>query len=321
MSELVGRHPTAWFYVRRSTRLLVSLFIMVIISFAMIQVIPGNPVRNQLGITASQREVAIRTRQLGLDKPLVVQLLDYLGHLFTGHLGTSISLQLPVSNIIATRLPNTFEIAGLAFVVTMVLAVSIGLLLGAFTRAGRHPRVELSFTATTGLLITVPEFLLAVVLQYVFGVKLGILPVAEKSGWTSYILPVASLSVPPAAGLARIVRVETLEALSRDYVRTARSKRLPARILYLRHVLPNVLTATLTLGGLLLAGLVAGTVLVETVFAWPGLGSLIVQAVVQKDYPLIQAIVLVLGSLVLFINFVVDIVLGSVDPRSAIRTT
>ncbi|MGH9291779.1 MAG: ABC transporter permease [Acidimicrobiales bacterium] len=321
MNDLTQRHPTLWFYARRSARLVISLFVMVIISFGMIQVIPGNPVRAQLGITAPPREVAIRTRQLGLDKPLLSQLWTYLQHLFTGHLGTSISLQEPVSNIIATRLPNTLAIAGLAFVVTMFLSVTIGLLLGAFTRDGRHPRTELSFTATTGLLITLPEFLLAVVLQYVFGVKLGWLPVAEKSGWTSYIMPIASLAVPPSAALARIVRVEMLSALSRDYIRTARSKRLPARILYIRHVLPNVLTATLTLGGLLLAGLVAGTVLVETVFAWPGLGTTIVYSIEQKDYPLIQAVVLLLGSLVLFINFIVDILLGAIDPRSAIKTT
>lgn len=298
-----------------------SLLVMVIISFGMIRVIPGNPVRAQLGITATPEEIRIRTRELGLDKSLLTQLWTYLQHLFTGHLGTSITLQEPVSNIIAARLPNTLELASLAFVVTMVLAITTGLLLGALTHEGKHPRSELSYTAATGLLVTIPEFVLAVVLQYVFGVKLGLLPIAEKSGWTSFIMPVAALSIPPAAALSRLVRVETLSALSRDYMRTARSKRLPARLIYLRHVLPNVLTATLTLGGLLLVGLIAGTVLVETVFAWPGIGSTIVQAIEQKDYPLIQALVLLLGSMVLFVNFVVDILLGAIDPRSAIKTT
>jgi peptide/nickel transport system permease protein len=321
VNGLRQRHPSLEFYARRSLRFVLSLLAMVIVSFAMIRVIPGNPVRAQLGITATEQEIRIRTRELGLNQSLLSQLWTYLGHLFTGHLGTSITLQEPVSNIIATRLPNTLEIASMAFLVTMVLSISAGLLLGAFTNGGRHPRTELSFTATTGLLVTIPEFVLAVLLQYVFGVKLGILPIAEKSGWTSYIMPVASLSIPPAAALSRLVRVETLNALGRDYMRTARSKRLPARLLYLRHVLPNVLTATLTLGGLLLVGLIAGTVLVETVFAWPGIGSTIVQAIEQKDYPLIQALVLLLGSMVLFVNFVVDILLGAIDPRSAIRTT
>ena len=143
-------------------------------------------------------------------------------------------------------------------------------------------------------------------------------PVGGKGGPDSYVLPVAALSVGSIAALARIVRAETLNVLGEEYVRTARSKELPARLLYLRHVLPNMLTATLTLGGLLLAGLIGGTVLVENVFAWPGLGTIVVSSVGQQDYPVAQAIVLMLGVTVLGINALVDLVLGFLDPRSTI---
>jgi len=132
------------------------------------------------------------------------------------------------------------------------------------------------------------------------------------------LLPIAALSIGPIAGLTRIVRVETLRVLDEDYVRTARSKRLPTRLIYVRHVLPNMLTATLTIGGLLLAGLISGTVLIENVFAWPGLGTTIAQSVAGKDYSLAQAIMLLLGITVLVINFAVDLLLGVLDRRSTI---
>jgi peptide/nickel transport system permease protein len=152
----------------------------------------------------------------------------------------------------------------------------------------------------------------------VFGVRLGWLPVAGKSGDDSFILPVLSLAIGPAAILSRILRVEMVRVLQADFVRTARAKRLSAPAIYLRHALPNALTAVLTLGGLLLGSLVAGTVLVENVFAWPGLGSEIVQSILAKDYPAVQGIVLVYGIGVLAVNLAVDVTLALLDPRSAI---
>jgi peptide/nickel transport system permease protein len=154
---------------------------------------------------------------------------------------------------------------------------------------------------------------------YVFGVRLGLAPIAGRAGPDSYVLPVLALALGPAAVLARIMRVETLAVLDADYIRTARAKRLPDRRLYLRHALPNSLTATLTLAGLLLGGLVAATVLVENVFAWPGLGSTIVQSILSKDYPVVQGIVLVYGLGVLLVNLAVDVGLALLDPRSTIR--
>jgi peptide/nickel transport system permease protein len=191
--------------------------------------------------------------------------------------------------------------------------------MGVLTRRGHGRRTELTFTTTSIVVATIPDFLIGVALVYVFGVRLGWLPVAGNDTAAAYVLPVFSLAIGPAAILARIVRVELVGVLQADFVRTARAKRLPARTVYLGHALPNAVTAALTLCGLLLSAMVAGTVLVENVFAWPGLGSTIVQSILNKDYPVVQAIVLVYGIGVLVVNTVVDVVLARLDPRSLIR--
>ena len=311
--------PRTRFLARRLGRLVVSLAVLITLAFAMIHMIPGDPVRAALGPKAPVSLVRARRHDLWLDRPLLAQFGHYLHGLFTGDLGTSIVTQIPVWDIISSRLPNTAALAGIAFVVIMGLSIPIGMVAAVLTRDGRRRGTDLAFTSVTGLLATVPEFLFGVGLVVLFAVTLHWLPVAGKEGPDSYILPVAALSVGSIAALARIVRAETMRVLGEDYIRTARSKQLPARILYLRHVLPNMLTGTLTLGGMLLAGLIGGTVLVENVFAWPGLGTIVVSSVTQEDYPVAQAIVLMLGATVLIINATVDLILGVLDPRSTIK--
>jgi peptide/nickel transport system permease protein len=321
--DRAGQGPAArpWvrFGVRRLGRLLVSLWVLVTASFAMIHLIPGDPVRGALGPTAPVALVEARREALGLNDPIVVQYLHYLKGLFTGDLGTSISSQLPVSDIVAQRLPATLSLALLAFLAAVVVAIPLGVVTGVLTRRGHGRRTELAFTTSSVVVATVPDFLIGVALIYVFGIRLGWLPVAGDESAAAYLLPVFSLAIGPAAILARIVRVEMVGVLEADFVRTARAKRLPARTVYLGHALPNAVTAALTLGGLLLSSMVAGTVLVENVFAWPGLGSTIVQSILTKDYPVVQAIVLVYGIGVLITNLVVDVSLALLDPRSTIR--
>jgi len=312
-------NPWGRFAARRSGQFVISVWVLITASFLMIHLIPGDPVRAALGPTAPAALVAARRADLGLNDPIWVQYWHYLRGVFTGDLGTSVTSQLPVSQVIGQRLSATVELAVLAFLVAIALAVPLGVVMGVVTRGGRARRAELAFSGTSVVLGSIPEFLLGVGLVYVFGVSLGLLPVAGRSGAESYILPVLSLAIGPAAALARIMRVEMLSVLQADYVRTARAKRLPAPKIYLRHALPNALTAVITLGGLLLSALVAGTVLVETVFAWPGLGSTIVQSILAKDYPVVQGVVLVYGAGVLIINLAVDVALALLDPRSVIR--
>jgi peptide/nickel transport system permease protein len=311
--------PWLRFAVRRTGRLLVSVWVLITAAFLMIHLIPGDPVRAALGPTASAELVNARRAALGLNDPLWLQYLTYLKDLLTGDMRTSTISGLPVSQVIGDRLPATLELAVYAFLLAIVVAVPLGVAMAVLTRGGRRRPAELAFTSTSAVLAVIPEFLLAVGLVYVFGVQLGWAPVAGRDGLDSYVLPVVALAVGPAAVLARIVRVEMLSVLQADYVRTARAKRLPDRVVYLRHALPNALTATITLGGLLLSGLVAGTVLAENVFAWPGLGSTIVQSILAKDYPVVQGVVLVYGLGVLVVNLAVDVVLALLDPRSTIR--
>ena len=318
---VAGLLDNAWvrFAVRRTGTLLVSMWVLLTASFLMIHLIPGDPVRASLGPTAPAALVAARRESLGLNDPLWLQYLHYLQGVFTGDLGTSLTSQLPVSQVISQRLPATVQMAVLAFVAALVVAIPVGVAMGVLTRGGRARRRELAFSSTSVVLSAIPEFLLGVGLVYVFSVSLGWLPVAGRSGPESYVLPVVALALGPAAALARIMRVEMLAVLQTDYVRTARAKRLPAMTVYLRHALPNALTATITLGGILLSALIAGSVLVENVFAWPGLGSTITQSILGKDYPVVQGIVLVYGAGVLLVNLAVDVVLALLDPRSTIR--
>jgi ABC-type dipeptide/oligopeptide/nickel transport system permease component len=311
--------PWVRFGVRRGGRLLVSLWVLITASFLMIHLIPGDPVRAALGPTAPAALVAARRESLGLNDPLLVQYLHYLRGVFTGDLGTSMKSQLPVSAVIGQRLPATLELALLSFAVALLLAVPIGATMGVLTRGGRRRGAELAFSSSSVVLGAIPEFLLGVAFVWLFAVQLGWFPVAGRSGPSSYVLPVLALALGPAAALARIMRVEMLTVLQADHVRTARAKRLPAAAVYFRHALPGALTAAITLGGLLLSALVAGTVLVENVFAWPGLGGTIVSSILDKDYPVVQGIVLVYGAGVLLVNLVVDVTLALLDPRSVIR--
>ena len=295
-----------------------SLWVLVTASFLMIHLVPGDPVRAALGLTAPAELVAAKREALGLNDPLLTQYVHYVGNLLHGDLGESIVSQLPVSETISQRLPATASLALLAFVVAVAVAIPLGVAVAVATRRGRRRRTELAFASTSVVLGAIPDFLVGVALVCVFAVNLGWFPVAGREGPSSYVLPVLALAIGPAAVLSRIVRVEMLAVLDTDYVRTARAKRLPATRIHLRHALPNAVTATLTLGGMLLASMVAGTVLVENVFAWPGLGSTIVASIVARDYPVVQGTVLVYGVIVLVVNTLVDVALALLDPRSTI---
>lgn len=313
------RNPWTAFLGRRTARLLLSLGGVLTASFAMIRLVPGDPVRAALGVDAAPALVAARRQRLGLDAPLPSQYRDYLSGLAHGDLGTSLVTGIPVAELVRTRLPATLEIAGLAFLVTLAVALPCGLLAAVRTRDGRHPRSELAFTALTSGLAGVPDFVLAAGLTALLAVGLRLLPVAGSAGVESFVLPVLALSLAPTAVLVRIIRVEALKVLSEDYLRTARSKRLSPARRYLLHAAPNTATATLTVAGSLLPALIAGTVLVEKVFAWPGIGSALAQSVVSQDYPVVQAMVLILGTTVLLAGLLVDVLLAVLDPRSAIR--
>jgi peptide/nickel transport system permease protein len=311
-----GQWPA--FVARRLVRLVLSVLILVTATFVMVHLIPGDPVQAALGEQATAEVVALRRQELGLDRPLREQYLSYVGGVLTGDLGRSIVTDAPVSDLLTTRFPNTLRLAVPAFLLVVLIAMPVGLLTAVRTRGGRGRRVRALFVNVTGVLNSIPDYVLGTVLSVVFVVGIKAFPAAGNAEPSAYVLPITALVVGPAASLSRIVRVEALKVLDAEYIRAARARRVPTLLRYWRHVLPNMMTAALTYGAMILAGLVAGTVLVENVFGWPGVGTVISQAVIQKDYPLIQGILLVLGAAVLTLNTVVDVVLGVLDPRSRV---
>ena len=310
------RSPWLDFIVRRTVRLLVSLWVLMTASFLMLQLIPGDPVRLALGRSAPAETVQLRREQLGLDDPILLQYWHYFAGIFRGDFGVSMVSGLPVAETVGARLPATLELSLAAFALIVALALPIGTAAAVLTRAGKRPGAELGFVTGSIAVAAIPSFLTATLLITVFAVTLHWFPPAGSGSFIYLVLPAATLAIGPVAVLTRMLRVELLEVLESDFVRTARAKRLPGWKVLFSHALPNASTATLTVGGILFSGLVVGTVLVETIFAWPGLGSSIVEAIQQKDYPMVQAIVLVYGGIVLLINLIVDVLLAAIDPRT-----
>jgi peptide/nickel transport system permease protein len=304
--------PWGTFLVRRLAGLTAVAFTLVAGTFLMVQIIPGDPARVVAGADATPADVERARHELGLDQPLLTRFGAYTGGLLRGDMGTSFQTKEPVAEIIGGRLPFTAEIALLSVLVVLALAVPIGL--AAAARGSR--RTDGSFTFVTGMVGATPEYIIGTLLVLGFAIRLGWLPAAGAETVSSMVLPVAALVLPATCVMARIVRSEATHVLTQDYMRTARGRRLPPLRLYARHALPNLLTATLTLGGLILAGLLGGTVVVESVFAWPGIGQRVVEALLVRDYPVIQGCVLILGLLAALLNLLVDVVLALLDPRT-----
>jgi peptide/nickel transport system permease protein len=310
------------FLIRRAVRTLVAMLIIVTAAFLVLRMAGGDPVRSALGPTAPESVVQARRHQLGLDQPWVTQYFTYLKNLVLhGNLGVSLITGRSVDQLVSGRLPATAELAGIAFGVVLVAAIGIGLVVAVGTQGHRRRWLELVFTAISGFFAAVPEYLLAVVLVVAFAISVKLFPVAGQGGPGSYVLPVLALAAASMAALSRIARVEALNALKEDYVRTARAKRVSPWRLCFRHVLPNMLTATLTLGGTLLSTMIASSVLVEQVFNWPGMGTAFVQAIETKDYGIVQGLALVYAAIILVVNFAVDVLLALLDRRTTLLET
>jgi len=312
-------NPWFRFAVRRLRSVLIGIAILIVGSFLMVHLIPGDPAIRIAGINATPEYLDALREQMGLNAPLPQQFVDYVYSVLTLDLGVSFRTSQPVSTILLNRFPLTLQLAAAAIVIVLLVGVVVGILAAIATKGDGRPRTEQVFLFTTGAFAATPEFLLSMFLVFLFAVNLQWFPVAGADGWQSLVLPALGIALPAAAMLSRIVRVQTAEVLRADYIRTARSKRLPARLLYVRHALPNVLTATLTIGSLMFISLLGGSVVVENIFAWPGLGTAIVEAIVARDYPVIQGAVLSLGVIVLVVNTGVDVILGLTDPRASIR--
>jgi len=279
--------------------------------FTLIHLVPGDPVEAMLGEGARPADRAALRAALGLDRPLGEQYLSYLGRLARFDLGTSFREQRPVAELLAERLPATLELAAAALAISLVLALPLGLL----AAARRGGALDAGTTAFALLGVAIPNFWLGPLLILVFSLWLGWTPVSGRDGFTSLILPALTLGTGLAAVLTRMVRSAVLEVLHEDYIRTARAKGLgPAAVLW-RHALRNAWLPILTLLGLQLGALLGGAVVTETVFAWPGIGSLLIDAIHARDYPVVQACVLLVSLGYLLVNGATDVLYRLLDPR------
>jgi peptide/nickel transport system permease protein len=309
-------NPWVGFLIRRAIGLVCVLIALIVAVFFMVRLVPGDPVTNALGLDTPLDQLDRIRHEFGIDKPLFQQFTTYITRLIHGDLGKAFGTHQPVSQLIQQRIGSSLQLAGAALAIVLIAGVTIGMLAAAMTREGRRPKAELGFAGTTSVLGAIPDYLTGTILAFIFAVQFRLLPVAGSGSFEQLILPALAIAIPSTATLSRIVRVETLNVLAQDYIRTARSERIPPWRVYLRHALPNVLTAALTIGGLIFANLIGGAVVVENVFARAGLGSALVSAVIAKEYPIVQGIVLVLGVTVVVVNTIVDILLGVLDPRT-----
>ncbi|MGC4956303.1 ABC transporter permease [Actinomadura citrea] len=320
LARRVADSPWAGYLARRLGGVAAVLAFLVVVTFMIVRLVPGDPARQIVGLTAGEEEVRQVRERLGLTEPLWRQFGSYLGGLAHGDLGTSFATGQPVSSMLSQRLPLTVALATSALVVVLIVAIPLGTAVGVAQQRGRARAATSSFGVGASVLGAMPEYIAGTLLVFVFALKLRWLPVQGGAGFTSMILPSLSIAIAPAAVLTRLVRNETAAVLSQDYITMAMSKRLSNTRLFLRHVVPNVVTSTLTLGGLILVALLGGTVVAENVFNMPGIGAEIVRAIVKRDYPEIQGIILVLGLVAVLINLIVDVTLGLLDPRVLTRT-
>lgn len=288
-----------------------TLLAVLVAVFVLVRLVPGDPVEVMLGERASGADRAVLVAQLGLDRSLPAQLVGYLHDLARLDLGQSLRYRVPVADLVAARLPATLQLAAAGLAVALVLALPLGV---AMAVRGGAPGGRLA-AAFTLLGLALPSFWLGPLLVLVFAVQLGWLPVAGRESLSSLVLPALTLAVGLAAVLARQLAANLSEALAADYVRTARAKGLaPAQVLW-RHGVRNALLPVVTVFGLQLGALLGGAVITETVFAWPGLGALTVEAISARDYPLLQGCVLVIAGAYVLVNGLTELAYAWIDPR------
>jgi peptide/nickel transport system permease protein len=299
------------FMIRRLLLLVPLLFAVLTVVFSFLRILPGDPVEAMLGETARQADVGAMRKQLLLDQPLWRQYSAYLLNAVQGDFGNSWSFQMPVTSIIVDRFPATAELAVAGMLFSLLLAVPLAIL------AASHPNgwIDRSTTLFVVASSAIPHFWLGPLLILAFSIGAGWFPVSGSGSFAHLILPAITLGTGLSAILMRMLRTSMLEEMNQGYVRTARAKGSDQQRILFRHVLRNALLPVVTLGALQFGSLLTGAVITETIFSWPGIGRLLIQAIYSRDYPLVQGCVLAFSVVYLFINFAADVMCGWLDPR------
>jgi peptide/nickel transport system permease protein len=299
------------FIIRRILQMIPVLLGVTLVVFFIMQLVPGDPAVLLAGEGATQEKIAEVRHQLGLDKPLIIQYLNYVKDVAQGDLGESIRTNRPVLHEIMTRLPVTIELAAASILITIVL----GMFAGVISATKQYSAADICLMIVALLGVSLPNFWLGLMLILYFSVKLHLFPVAGWGSFMHVVLPALTLGTSGAAIVARMTRSSMLEVIRQDYIRTARAKGVKERVIVYKHALKNALIPVVTVVGLQFGSLLGGTVLTESVFAINGLGRLIVDAIRMRDLPMVQGAVLVVSVIFVLVNLAVDIVYRSLNKR------
>jgi ABC-type dipeptide/oligopeptide/nickel transport system permease component len=304
------------FIISRILESILTVAIAVVLIFAAVRLAPGDPAELLLPRGAPPNQIAALRQQLGLDDPLPVQFGKYVRNLSQGDLGTSLQFNKPALTIILQRLPATIELAVAAMVLALLLAVPLGVL------SALRPGSMLDNAVTTFTIATqsVPSFWLGVQLILIFSLTLRLLPSSGSGSLTHLVLPTITLAADVTALMTRIVRTEMISVLRQDFIRTAHAKGLESRQVLVRHAFRNAANPLVTVVGLRFGAMLGGAAITETVFAWPGIGQLVIQSVTARDYPMVQGIVLVAAIIFVTIHLFVDLLYAYLDPRARLTT-
>jgi ABC-type dipeptide/oligopeptide/nickel transport system permease component len=299
------------FLARRVALTIPVLLGVATLVFSLIHLIPGDPAQAMLGDSASPQDVAELRTRLGLDRPLIEQYGMFLRDAARGDLGRSLRTSQPVTTAILERMPATMELAAAA----MLVAIGFALPLGIGAAVWRDTSIDHAATTLSLLGISIPNFWLGPLLAIVFSIELGWLPVSGRGTWGSLVLPAVSLGAALAAILARMTRATLLEELREPYVAAARARGASRLRAVIRHAFRNSLIPVITLIGLQFGAVLTGAVITETIFAWPGIGRLLIQSIGFRDYPLVQGCILLIALTYVGVNLLTDLLYGFVDPR------
>jgi peptide/nickel transport system permease protein len=307
------------YVLRRVAQSVVVLLGVSLIVFGLVQLVPGDPIRLSLGTRFDPETYAALRERAGFDQPLPVQYLSYVGGALTGDLGVSFRTGQPVTEALMARLPATLSLALCGLLVALCIAVPLGVI--SAMRSGSWADHVATVVSQIG--VSIPDFWMAILLILLLSGTFGLLPPSgyvplseDPVAWASHmVMPAVTIGVVSGAILTRFIRAAVLESLGEDHVRTARSKGLREGLVLRRHVLRNALIPIITVTGVQLATLLGGVIVVEVIFAWPGVGRLTLDAVESRDYPVLQGAVLLIATLFLLVNLLVDLLYAAVDPR------
>lgn len=307
------------YIVKKLFALIITLLIVSFLAFLAFSIIPGDPTSKILGMDATPEQIAALRAELGLDRPVLVRYWEWLTNFIRGDLGTSYNYDLPVSQMLADKLPVTAVLTLISFVFTVALAIPLGIMAGSI----RSKVLDHIFTAVDQIFMSIPQFFIGIIMCFVLGLTFRLFVPGEfvsyTQSWSKFlyylIFPALAIAIPRIAMTAKMLRGSIRNELKRDYVRTAQSRGNPRRAILSRHVVRNAMIPVITFLAISMAEIMTGTIVVEQVFTIPGIGRLLISSISNRDFPVVQAIVVIMAAWIVLVNFLADIINQFVDPR------